>query len=394
MQQELINRSPDLKKLRDEGHEVEIRGAFLVVNGVPYLNSLGVIKRGMIVSELTLAGDRTTVPGTHVVHFIGEHPCRKDGSEISSIKHGTGDQQLAEGLVVNHSFSNKPATGYANYHEKIARYIEIISAPVRSIDPLMTAKTFNVIESRNGECVFVYRDTNSSRAEIDLISDKLRGQRVAIVGLGGTGSYVLDYVAKTPVAEIHLFDGDLFLQHNAFRAPGAAPIEVLREKPAKVEYYAQIYSRMHTGIIAHTEYIDPDNLTSFEGFSFVFICIDRGEVKKALTEHLESHGISFVDVGMGIEAVDGSLLAMVRTTASTVRKRTHVHENGRISLGANNPADEYATNIQIAELNALNAAFAVIKWKKLCGFYGDVKHEHHSVYTLNDNMLLNDDVKA
>jgi hypothetical protein len=31
----------------------------------------------------------------------------------------------------------------------------------------------------------------------------------------------LDFVAKTPVEEIHLFDSDVFLQHNAFRAPGA-----------------------------------------------------------------------------------------------------------------------------------------------------------------------------
>ena len=35
--------------------------------------------------------------------------------------------------------------------------------------------------------------------------------------------------------------------------------------------------------------------------------------------------------------------------------------------------DEYATNIQIADLNALNALMAVIKWKKLSGFYQDLK---------------------
>jgi hypothetical protein len=33
---------------------------------------------------------------------------------------------------------------------------------------------------------------------------------------------VLDFTAKTHVKEIHLFDGDTFFQHNAFRAPGAA----------------------------------------------------------------------------------------------------------------------------------------------------------------------------
>ena len=39
----------------------------------------------------------------------------------------------------------------------------------------------------------------------------------------------------------------------------------------------------------------------------------------------------------------------------------------------------------------LSAVFAVIKWKKLCGFYCDLENEHHSTYTLDGNMLLNED---
>lgn len=53
--------------------------------------------------------------------------------------------------------------------------------------------------------------------------------------------------------------------------------------------------------------------------------------------------------------------------------------------------DEYAQNIQIADLNALNAALAVIKWKKLCGFYQDFEHEHHSTYTSDGNAMTNED---
>jgi hypothetical protein len=41
-----------------------------------------------------------------------------------------------------------------------------------------------------------------------------------------------------------------------------------------------------------------------------------------------------------------------------------------------------------ADLNALNAALAVIKWKKLACFYQDLDHEHHSTYTIGGNMLL------
>ena len=48
-----------------------------------------------------------------------------------------------------------------------------------------------------------------------------------------------------------------------------------------------------------------------------------------------------------------------------------------------------ASNIQIAELNALNAMLAVIKWKKIRGFYCDLEREHHCMYTTDGNALDN-----
>jgi hypothetical protein len=34
---------------------------------------------------------------------------------------------------------------------------------------------------------------------------------------------------------------------------------------------------------------------------------------------------------------------------------------------------------------------AVVKWKKLRGFYRDLENEHHSTYTTDGGMLLNGD---
>jgi hypothetical protein len=45
----------------------------------------------------------------------------------------------------------------------------------------------------------------------------------------------------------------------------------------------------------------------------------------------------------------------------------------------------------VADLNALNAAMAVVKWKKIRGFYRDLERAHHSTYTTDGNMLLNGD---
>ena len=44
-------------------------------------------------------------------------------------------------------------------------------------------------------------------------------------------------------------------------------------------------------------------------------------------------------------------------------------------------------------MNALNATLAVIKWKKMCGFYDDHTHEHHTVYGINTNVMTSDEKK-
>src|ERR1700689_2565286 len=94
---------------------------------------------------------------------------------------------------------------------------------------------------------------------------------MGIVGLGGTGSYILDQVAKTWVDRIILIDGDVFENHNAFRAPGAAAHEILQARKNKAEYFAEEYSRMHTGITAHPESLAMHNLHLIEGATFVFL---------------------------------------------------------------------------------------------------------------------------
>jgi hypothetical protein len=48
------------------------------------------------------------------------------------------------------------------------------------------------------------------------LNNVFRCHRIAIVGVGGSGSYILDQVAKTWVDRIDLFDGDVFENHNAF----------------------------------------------------------------------------------------------------------------------------------------------------------------------------------
>ena len=54
--------------------------------------------------------------------------------------------------------------------------------------------------------------------------------------------------------------------------------------------------------------------------------------------------------------------------------------------------DDYSSNIQVAELNALNAILAVIWWKRHLGFYATHEATNLTIYKLYLNELRNGEV--
>lgn len=372
--------SPDLLRLQNEGYDLDIRDGHLLVRDVPYVDAQRVVRRGILISKLKLSGDVTQKPDDHVCHWTGQHPCHADGSKITSIQHGSNGVELAPGVRSDHSFSAK--ADYRDYHHKMTTYIGRIAGEAAKLDESARPQTFPVIPAEEQDSVFKYEDTASSRAGISALSAKLLGLRIGIAGLGGTGSYILDFVSKTHVREIHVFDGDIFSQHNAFRSPGAPSIGELQARPQKVARFEAIYSNMRRGVVPHDVFLDASNVALLDGLDFVFICLDVGSAKKAVVEQLVANKIPFIDVGMGLNLDDeGKLTGIVRTTVSTPENREFAAPHISYAEG-DVAANEYATNIQISELNALNAAFAVLEWKKLYGIYADRRHHAYTGFAI------------
>lgn len=395
MSRQLIARSPDLKRLQDEGYDVEIRANHLLVKHVPYATADRAVAYGILVSELSTSGDTTTTPNTHVAMFVGSVPCDNKGQELSKMIHERRDMPLGGDLTASCSFSHKPrgSSGYPDYYEKMTTYVAMIEGYARALDPTVTSRTFPPIETDEEASVFRYLDSATSRAGIGAVAEKLELAKVVIVGLGGTGSYILDLVAKTPVREINLYDGDLLYTHNAFRAPGATSLDELNAAPKKVDHFKAKYDAMRRGVIAHDVYVDESNVEELRDATFVFLAMDGGPMKRFIIEQLEQFKVPFIDTGIGVYQVGDSLGGLVATTTSVDGHRDHIWVKNRISFAEAND-DGYDQNIQIAELNMLNATMAVIKWKKLFGFYNDFERELFSVYTIDGNHLWNDDQAA
>jgi hypothetical protein len=147
---------------------------------------------------------------------------------------------------------------------------------------------------------------------------------------------------------------------------------------------------MHGNIVAHPCYIDSSNIHELEGADFVFVCVDDADAKRCIFDALERYSIPFIDVGMGLSLAEDGLIGQLRSTLSTPTCRSAVRAN--VSLAPAADGGIYEENIQIADLNALNALMAVMRWKRLCGFYRDGSGEYHSIFDVDGAVMHHDPV--
>jgi hypothetical protein len=369
--QKLVSHNKDLRRLVEEGFAVAFDSNHLVVRDIPYFDDKLQLKWGAFVTKLEFINENEVTQQNHQVFFTGSDPYELDGTPVRGL--GTSPAQLplseaCKDLVVQRAFSCKPVKGqkYDDFFHKIDTYVARISGPAMhkcNANP----HTFRSVETVSPDLVFKFQDTMTSLAGIGDLSAKFRHDVVAVIGAGGTGAYLLDFLAKAAVREVRAFDGDRFHVHNAFRSPGKTEAEEFGKN--KAELYASRYANFRTGFAFAPKFIDATCADDLTGVTFAFVCVDKGAARAEIFELLLNMKIPFIDVGMGLRRKqNGSLNGMLRITYYSVEKGAHVRDLGLADL-RDNPNDEYRTNIQISELNALNASLAIIKFKQLRGFY-------------------------
>lgn len=371
-----------IARLWADGYDMVLEHGHLVVRRLPYLGPSSLRYDGCLVQPINDVNGVVADATDHRIWFAGEEPRDENGRALaSSDRHDYGD-----GRVASYLLSFKPPSGnYPNLHEKIRHYAHILRDAVQHVDPTVTdtpGAAFQVVEDN---LPLVYRDTNTTRAGLTTLNNLFRGHTIAIVGVGGTGSYILDQVAKTWVDRITLIDGDEFDNHNAYRAPGAAAHEVLQAKRNKAEYFAEEYSRMHAGITAHPVALTSDNLHLLEGATFVFLAAADAESRSEIMQWLRDQGIPFIDVGMSFREGEGGLTGIAKVTAYLPDNDVTLPSAPAIVPGQ----EDYSSNIQVAELNALNGILAVIRWKRHLGFCATHQKTNQTVYKLYLNELRN-----
>lgn len=380
----LVSHNDDLRLLVEKGYAVAFESNYLIVRDIPYLGEDGQLKWGAIVAKVVFVDQQHVQQGDHQIYFAGAVPCGLDGKPIPNL--GGGPQEIPLGdaskdVVVERSFSNKPtATGkFANFFEKIESYVAILCGPAMERYGV-TPYTFRAVDEVAADSVFKLHDTLTSRAEITDLSAKFENDVVAVIGLGGTGAYVLDFLVRTPIREIRGFDADLYHVHNAFRSPGSVGSDFNK---FKAEVYQERYETFRHGLKLEPKFIDASSANDLDGVTFAFVCVDKGSSRAGIFDVLLGAGIPFIDVGMGLKRKYDALDGMIRTTYYSVENAEALREKGLAEL-ADPPNDLYRNNIQIGELNALNACLAVIRFKQVRGFYFEEAPLYNLVMHIGD----------
>jgi hypothetical protein len=386
--QKLVNHNGDIERLVKKGYAVAFDSNYVIIRDIPYLDAQGQLHWGALAAKLVFADQTRVIQDDHQVFFAGGPPHGLDGKPIPNLADRQAKLTLTEAcrdVVVERRFSNKPKKGgkFTDFYEKIESYVTIISGPAmekHGVNPY-TFRTVKVVP----DSVFKFHDTLTSRAEIGDLSVKFKDDIVAVIGLGGTGAYVLDLLVRTPVREIRAFDLDGFHVHNAFRSPGRTEESEFRKPKAQV--YAERYGNFRHGLAIIPKLIDAACVQDLEGVTFAFVCVDKGSSRAGIFDLLLERRIPFIDVGMGLNRKHKALNGMLRATYYSAENGADVRQK-KLAEEVDNENDVYRTNIQTAELNALNACLAVIRFKQIRKFYFQEVDHYHLTFKIGDSKII------
>jgi tRNA threonylcarbamoyladenosine dehydratase len=127
----------------------------------------------------------------------------------------------------------------------------------------------------------------------------VRQARVAVVGVGGVGSWTAEALARSGVAELTLIDLDHVAESNINRQVHALTPSIGQ---AKVQALKERIALIHPGCVVHTleEFVDEDNASALLGaqpLDGVVDCCDQVRAKAAVAVWAQAQDLPVVSVG-------------------------------------------------------------------------------------------------
>ena len=141
--------------------------------------------------------------------------------------------------------------------------------------------------------------------------------RVAVIGVGGVGSWAVEALARSGIGSLTLYDLDHVAESNVNRQLhaldgnfGMAKVEAMRQRVLAINPDCRVS--------AIERFIEADNLAELTGeaFDYVLDCIDSFRVKAALIAACKRHKMPVITVGGAGGQIDPTLIRLADLSRS------------------------------------------------------------------------------
>ena len=209
----------------------------------------------------------------------------------------------------------------------------------------------------------------------------LAQERVAVIGLGGIGAWIADFVVKADAKEVHAWDYDCIEPKNLLRMPGGVkPCWI--DKP-KAYWFQRTYSLIHKDIHGHNVKVLADNVHEVvEGVSFAFVVVDRSNYRTMICKALANAKIPFVVAGLSPKREDNRARIYIRvvtgyTDVDSWEDAVPISDTGQ---------DDYGT-VDLPDVYAMAASWAIQAWRKMRGQFWQKQREECLIYRADEQSL-------
>jgi molybdopterin-synthase adenylyltransferase len=149
-----------------------------------------------------------------------------------------------------------------------------------------------------------------SRAIGPRSEQKLAGAKVAVLGLSGGGSHVVQQLAHQGVGSLIVVDDDRVDQTNLGRLVGATHADI--DRTLKVDLAEQVATGVDPGISVvkvPERFPSAASIAAVKEADILVACVDRFDVREAINAFARRHLLPLVDVGMTIRSSGERLVA-------------------------------------------------------------------------------------
>ena len=212
--------------------------------------------------------------------------------------------------------------------------------------------------------------------------DRLRKLRIAVVGCSGTGSPLIEQLARNCVGSLVLVDPDYVEEKNLNRILNATMEDAQNRRP-KVDVAARAILAMGLGTLVETHHrslFDPDTVRAVAGCDVVFGCMDSVDGRHLLNKLATFYLVPYFDLGIrleadgkgGVDQVVGTVHYLQPGGSSLLSRHVYTMEQVRAAgLFRTNPAvyraqlkEGYIRGVQedrpaVIQVNSLVASLAV-----------------------------------